>query len=377
MTTRLPLYFHTIRHLQPRQIAWQLRRRLFPPRPPAAGPAVALRGGIRHTGFLAPPEPATVSGEIRFIGQARAFALPRPDWIQADTPKLWRYNLHYFDYLGWPTVAAADKAALIDDWIRRVPVGATDAWEPYPISLRVVNWLKYLLGLPAGDIPPAWLASLAHQAAALEGDVEYHLLANHLLKNGKALVFAGACLDGAPARRWLALGLRIMLAEAEAQVLPDGGHVERSPMYHCIVLEDYLDVVNLLARNPGLATDDAVATLTAAARRATAFLRGIRTGAGDIPLFNDAAFGITPTAAELLGYAEMVLVGAPSGATPSRSRLADSILAGRGSRLKALLQGSSSLTPATSAAARAATASSSTAARSARTTSPGTPTATR
>lgn len=305
---RLLLYAHTLRHLRPGQVVHQLRRRIFPPRPPRSAPAITgLRANLRHHPFLATPAPA--NGRIAFLNAERALDPAAPDWVQADAPKLWRYNLHYFDYLGWPAVATADKAALIGDWIRRVPVGATDAWEPYPVSLRVVNWLKYALTLSPDAIPRHWLASLAHQTAALEGDLEYHLLANHLLKNGKALVFAGACLEGPPAPRWLALGLDILLAEAEAQVLPDGGHVERSPMYHCIVLEDYLDVVNLLTRNPGLAPAEALATLSAAARRATAFLRGILTGAGDIPLFNDAAFGITPTARELLAYADAVLVG--------------------------------------------------------------------
>ncbi|MEQ1802918.1 MAG: heparinase II/III family protein, partial [Gammaproteobacteria bacterium] len=307
---RLPLYFHTVRHLRAGQIASQLRRRLVPPRPPAAPPAVELRPAARHAAFLPGPEPAPVPGQISFVGQGRPFAVRHPDWVARDAPKLWRYNLHYFDYLAWPGLDAAAKAALIDDWIARVPVGAEDAWEPYPVSLRVVNWLKYFLSLPPGGVPRTWQDSLAHQVAALEGDVEYHLLANHLLKNGKALVFAGACLSGPAATRWLALGLDILGSEAEAQVLPDGGHVERSPMYHCIVLEDYLDVVNLLARNPGFVPAEKVALLAAAARRATDFLRGIRTGAGDIPLFNDAAFGITRSAGDLLAYADTVFVGA-------------------------------------------------------------------
>lgn len=330
MTARLPLYFHTVRHLKPRQVAWQLKRRLFPPRPPAAGPAVGLRAGVRHAPFLATPEPASATGQISFVGQGRAFALPQPDWVQRDAPKLWRYNLHYFDYLGWPAFDAAAKAVLVDDWIARVRPGAEDAWEPYPLSLRIVNWLKHCLALPAGTVPKRWVDSLAHQCAALEGDLEYHLLANHLLKNGKALAFAGACLEGPAAARWLSLGLDILAAEAEAQVLPDGGHVERSPMYHCIVLEDFLDVVNLLTRNPGIAPAGRVDPLIAAATRATGFLRAIRTGAGDIPLFNDAAFGITPPAGELLSYAEAVLVGAPSGATAFPRESSPRASSGRG-----------------------------------------------
>ena len=30
------------------------------------------------------------------------------------------------------------------------------------------------------------------------------------------------------------------------QILKDGGHFERSPMYHSIVLEDILDLVNVI-----------------------------------------------------------------------------------------------------------------------------------
>ena len=314
---RLPLYWHTVRHLRPAQIRWQLKRRLFPPRPPAHGPPVTWRPGVQCTPFLAGPEPVGAPGEITFVGQTRPFATS-PDWVAKGAPKLWRYNLHYFDYLGWPGQSADRKAALIDSWIATVPVGAVDAWEPYPISLRVVNWLKYALTVPAAAIAPAWLASLAHQVATLEGDLEYHLLANHLLKNGKALVFAGVCLEGEAASRWLALGLDILLAEAEEQVLPDGGHFERSPMYHCIVLEDLLDVVNLLTRNPDLVPRARIEPLRAAALRATGFLRTIRTGADEIPLFNDAAFGITRPPMDVLAYAAgapvETPVGAPSGA---------------------------------------------------------------
>ena len=329
MTARLPLYFHTVRHLRAGQIAWQLKRRLFPPRPPAVAPAATWQAGVASAPFLPAAMERAPAGQIAFVGQSRPFRLESPDWVAREAPKLWRYNLHYFDVLSGDPLDPAAKALLINDWIARVPVGAPDAWEPYPISLRMVNWLKYALTFPPGAVPPQWVASLAHQAAALEGDLEYHLLANHLLKNGKALLFAGVCLDGPDAPRWLALGLEIMLTEAAEQILPDGGHIERSPMYHCIALEDLLDVVNLLTLNPAVVAPEALATLRDAARRATGFLRVICNGANTIPLFNDAAFGITPPVADLLAYAERVAGardGAPSGGTslPLETRGRDS-----------------------------------------------------
>ena len=87
-------------------------------------------------------------------------------------------------------------------------------------------------------MPQHWLDSLATQLAWLERRLEYHLLANHLLKNGKALLFGGLFLAGPGCRTLARLGLEILLREADEQILADGGHFERSPMYHCIVLED-------------------------------------------------------------------------------------------------------------------------------------------
>ena len=158
-------------------------------RPSAPAVAGATGSGSRRSSRR-PNRPWSPAGLPSSASPGR-FAWRARTGSPRDAPKLWRYNLHYFDFLSAPRSNPADKAALINDWIARVTVGAEDAWEPYPISLRVVNWLKHGLTLPAGGVPREWVASLAHQVAALEGDLEYHLLANHLLKNGKALVFAG------------------------------------------------------------------------------------------------------------------------------------------------------------------------------------------
>jgi uncharacterized heparinase superfamily protein len=77
-------------------------------------------------------------------------------------------------------------------------------------------------------------------------------------------------------------------------------------MYHCIVLEDYLDVIDLLARNPGLASAADTACLRAAAERGLRFLAGIPGGDGELPLFNDSAFGIAPAPQRLRAYGDRV-----------------------------------------------------------------------
>ena len=97
---------------------------------------------------------------------------------------------------------------LLDQWITQNPPGRGTGWEPYPLSLRIVNAVKYIRS--SDDERTHWLNSLALQAKVLEQRVERHIRANHLFENGKALVFAGTCCEGQAAQVWLQKGLRIL-----------------------------------------------------------------------------------------------------------------------------------------------------------------------
>lgn len=290
--------------MRPGQLLWLLRFRLLPRshRPPL--PAVEPSGCRLTTPALQPRIEQDVVSAVRFLGAAQRLVDGLPDWRAVDKPKLWRYNLHYFDYLLWPAVAQRRKAALIDSWITENPPGSPDAWEPYPVSLRIVNWVKFLLaGSVSRDVPAGWLESLALQAAWLERNLEREILANHYLKNAKAMVFAGLFFRGRDADRWLKLGGRILREQISEQFLPDGGHYELSPMYHALCLEDLLDVWNL-AQCCDRGLDRKLRTdIEGAARRALDFLAAILMPNGKIPLFNDAAFGIAPAPAALFEYA--------------------------------------------------------------------------
>jgi uncharacterized heparinase superfamily protein len=290
----------TISHLTPRQIAYQLLRRLEPKRRVSVPVDISPRPGL----CLTPPLPRDCGGEpwaFTFIGERKSFDPTRFDWASMDHGKLWRYNLHYFDYLHEPQ--RSNGPELIESWIASNPQGRADAWEPFPVSLRLVNWIKFFLSSAAPSPPPAsWLESLALQARWLSKNIEYHLLANHYFKNAKALVFAGVYFDGVEARRWLDRGLGILRKELPEQVLSDGGHFERSPMYHCMILEDCLDLWNL-CRSSGLGeltelTRELERVLPAMLR----FAEGLTHPDGGIALFNDAALGIEPGHAELAAY---------------------------------------------------------------------------
>lgn len=301
MPNRARLYFHTLRHLQPGQVVWRglarLRKKLDLPRLPATPNGLQVRFGpvveFRHH------DAGNTSNEIRqgrFRFLNRTEDLGRPvDWNCAGTPLLWKFNLHYFQYLY--LLDRNERESICLDWIRSNPVGRGAGWHPYPTSLRIVNWCK------SGLDSPELLRSLYLQAAYLNRNIEWYHPGNHLLENAKALVIAGLYFRGqGEADRWLEKGLSIFRRETPIQVLSDGGYFERSPMYHAIILEGYLDILNVL---PPEHEDRSL--LIDAARRMSDFLASVVHPNGEIALFNDAARGIALPAKELLGYVERLL----------------------------------------------------------------------
>ena len=226
------------------------------------------------------------------------------DWVSSVLPKLWTYNLHYFDDLN--ATGAAERGdwhrALIARWVAENPPGTGTGWEPYPLSLRIVNWIKWALsGNSLGDARE----SLAVQVRFLTGRLERHLLGNHLFANAKALVFAGCFFEGDEASEWLHSGMAILEREIPEQILADGGHFERSTMYHALAYEDMLDLANLSATFPEAFTPWAslMSAWPSLIGKMGSWLGVMCHPDGEIAFFNDAAIGIAPSPSELFAYA--------------------------------------------------------------------------
>jgi uncharacterized heparinase superfamily protein len=295
--------WRTLRHLEPIQVIGRTRLLIRHPLPNLAA-APPLRPAAGPWRQPAAREPSmTGPATLRFLSEEHS--LDACGWDRSDVERLWRYNLHYFDDLN--AEHAAQRApwhrALVERWIAENPPPVGTAWEPYPVSLRIVNWIKWYLGGEPARAP--WLHSLAVQARWLRRRLEWHLLGNHLFANAKALVFAGLYFDGNEADDWIAAGQRILARQLPEQILADGGHFERSTMYHALALEDLLDLLNLIA-----ARGDGEGRLRALSedlhRRAGAMLHWLRCMShpdGELSLFNDAAAGIAPARAELEAYA--------------------------------------------------------------------------
>jgi uncharacterized heparinase superfamily protein len=293
-------YVHTLRYLRPQQLTGRVRNGLreavtgTPFRSPGAAVENPVCTGLQpRTSFPERPHPNTqealVSGQFRFLNHTRDLGWP-PEW-HPPASDLWRFELHYFQYL--PLLDSSDQRALCRDWILANPVGTTPGWHPYPTSLRIVEWCR------AGLDDETVLRSLYQQAAHLSRNLETHLLGNHLLENARALVCAGCYFDGDEPASWKARGLDLLRRQADEQILADGGHFERSPMYHALMLEVYADVLNLLSEGH---PDEPF--FTGVLAQMSDFLVSVTRPDGRRALFNDAVHEKAPSTAELCQYVE-------------------------------------------------------------------------
>lgn len=323
---RLILYWHTVRYMKPVQWRYRVKniikaryRRWFPGRarrrllrhmPPSISWGRADKNiewfRKEHDGshgmFRAED---VVRGRFAFLNCTKDFHGP-VHWENPEFSYLWDFNLHYFEYLE-PLIRLDDAEsyaairALLEGWIDKNPYPRQPAWHPYPVSLRTINWIKLLVNHPRFGCEKV-LRSLYSQILFLEKNLEKHLLANHLLENGRALLFGGLFFEGQDACRWLEMGLRILKDEVQEEYLPHGGHFERSPMYHCILLEGLLDAQAYLA-----ATGHETQWIIQPLLKMCEWLENITCPDGSFPLFNDTAIGISAMPDEILANADRMI----------------------------------------------------------------------
>ena len=244
----LRLFLLTVLHLKFIQVFYRIYYRLrLPPKGNLAHACVLKKG----TAILWPSfhTASTTDGNtFTFLGKKNEIDL---GWGVSEKEKLWVYNLHYLNdtaiFDGSIQTALALK--IVESWVDSHIEQKGAAWEPYTISLRLVNIFKFYSYYRNLTPPKRVLSSLSRQSAFLSKRLEYDILGNHLFVNAKALIFAGVLLDSSNSQAWLKKGLNILQKETSEQFFDDGGHFELSPMYHASLLWDLCDLVMLAQKS--------------------------------------------------------------------------------------------------------------------------------
>jgi hypothetical protein len=232
-----------------------------------------------------------------FLNQTHQFQ-GKIDWNYAEYGKLWTYNLNYFEFLHQPEFDKETGIRLMHDFIdqyRDLRIG----YDSYPLSLRNIFWIRFITKHSIQD--ERMDAFLYSTYKLLLQNLEYHLLGNHLLENAFSLLFGAYYFRNV---FFYQKAYKLLKSELHEQILSDGAHFELSPMYHQIILYRLLDSINLLQNNIIFNEQEKLFILLR--EKSLAMLRWLNIitfSNGEIPLFNDAAFFISPSTKQLNQYA--------------------------------------------------------------------------
>ncbi|UCH26293.1 MAG: alginate lyase family protein [Trueperaceae bacterium] len=252
-----------------------------------------------------------------FLSEPRTLSFPIR-WNDPRYSRLWQFHLHSFDWAREDLEAVyqdptsrqplADKAShLMHDWIDQNTFYTFDGWHPYTTSLRIVHWAFFTKAFPALATEKL-LSSLWKQLRYLERHKEYALGGNHLLENLRALIVGGLLFEAPAAERMVARSVRELERQLEHQILPDGGHYERSTSYHLIVTNL---VGETLACLQSAGWPEIPQSIFDQLKKMLLFAESIRLSSGAYPLWNDAAYNMSLPLDTVVGWNNKLLGFSP------------------------------------------------------------------
>jgi uncharacterized heparinase superfamily protein len=294
-------FYHTIRHLKLEQIWFRVCYRFK--KPSVISVETPLSNKIwSWSGPAIYNQSIFDDNNVRFLSLGGTVNYLQ-SWNDPAKEKLWLYNLHYFDDLNSSDYAKREQIHFnfINKWIVENPACTGNGWEPYPLSLRLVNWVKWFS--KQDNVEQKHLTSILQQANALSQQLEFHILGNHLFANAKALTFVGCYITNEHAEQYLDLGLKLLDREISEQFLEDGAHFELSPMYHEILLWDLLELIDLANTSQNEKLMQRLPYWQKVATKALDWLKSMIHPDGEVSFFNDSSIGIAAKPQQIFDYA--------------------------------------------------------------------------
>lgn len=196
----------------------------------------------------------------------------------------------------------AQEAArrLTEEWMLRYGRPGGRGWSPPVAAERLIQWLcghRFLASGASADFVAQFDDSIGRHTRALGKAIPRMIQDARRFRVLKALIYAGICAPGRG--RPLERALAQLDAEIGAQIAPDGGHLQRNPLFHAAVFADLVEIRAAL----GLAQHSVPSWLQHGIDRMAPVLRMLRHGDGTLGLFNGATEGEPPALDQVLASA--------------------------------------------------------------------------
>ncbi len=244
------------------------------------------------------------SGHYGFAGRVVSTGGRSPFDVEPPTIA-WAEVLYGFSWLrhlraAETALASANARALVADYLQQARLRSAPRLRARVTARRLVSMLSHSsVVLKDADYVfyRRFMRGLARDATDLSR-VLPSLVGEEQLLAALALCFAGLCM--ADADRFLRRGARALDTGLDRQILPDGGHVGRSPAVLVELLTDLLPLRQAFAAR----AVEAPAGLNRAIDRMMPMLRLFRHGDGSLALFNGMGLTFPDLVATLLAYDE-------------------------------------------------------------------------
>ena len=306
-TSRIVLYYNTLKHIKSSQVINRVRSKLGIKCPLGVAPSKFFSS----VQCIESPEcldfdpiflnrfsvDEIVKNKISFLHTSKDVDWNKT-WDFKDKSALWNFNLHYFEYLypltwAWKTTKwekYLEKAVeAINGWIDCNHKDTRGfAWSAYTIALRLISWLSfyhYAGNELSSNISNKILSSIHEQYIYLSMHLEKDILGNHYFEDLKCLLMCSLFFKDEDVYKTV---LPKFEDECKEEILADGMHFELSPMYHKIVFEGIIRVA-IAVKSVGRPNKTIESFLQPMLDVAFSFEEGIER----IPLFNDSGNNIS------------------------------------------------------------------------------------